>query len=215
MLEGSPLQLIMLFSVPLIFSNIFQQMYYITDAVIVGKFISIRALAAVNSCSWITWLLNAIARDLSNTLSILASYSVGEKEWEKLKQIIGNACTITIILAIFFVIIVESNLDGILVLFQVQNDIIEMTRDYFAIVLLGIPFVLIYNVAAAFMRAMGNSRVTFHAVAASTLINIVLDLLFVVVLGWGIKGGALATIIAQFAAMLIACRRTEDYKIQS
>ena len=82
MTAGSPVRLVVLFSIPLIFGNIFQQLYYITDAVIVGKYISIQALAAVNSCTWITWLLNAIARDFSNTLSILASYSVGEGDQE-------------------------------------------------------------------------------------------------------------------------------------
>ena len=90
MTAGSPVRLVVLFSIPLIFGNIFQQLYYITDAVIVGKYISIQALAAVNSCTWITWLLNAIARDFSNTLSILASYSVGEGDQEKVRKIVGN-----------------------------------------------------------------------------------------------------------------------------
>lgn len=204
MLEGNPIQLVMLFSVPLVFGNIFQQLYYITDAVVVGNFISIQALAAVNSCSWLTWLLNAIARDLSNTLSILASYSVGENDQEKLKKIVGNACTVTIGLAVFLTVLAEWNLGGIFRLFKVQSDIIQMTGDYFAIILLGIPLVLIYNVAAALLRAAGNSRVTFYAVSTSTIINIALDLLFIVVFGWGVKGGALATVIAQFAAMMIA-----------
>lgn len=88
MTAGSPVRLVVLFSIPLIFGNIFQQLYYITDAVIVGKYISIQALAAVNSCTWITWLLNAIARDFSNTLSILASYSVGEGDQEKVKKLL-------------------------------------------------------------------------------------------------------------------------------
>lgn len=203
MLEGNPARLVMMFSVPLIFGNIFQQLYYITDAVIVGKYIGIQALAAVNSCSWITWLLNAVARDLSNALCILASYSVGEKDREKLKRIVGNACTVTLGLSLLLTVLVESNLDGILVLFKVQSDIIQMTRDYFSIVMWGIPLVLVYNVAAALLRAEGNSRITFYAVSVSTAINVALDLLFIVAFGWGVKGGAFATVIAQFTAMVI------------
>lgn len=203
MLEGSPIRLVTMFSVPLIFGNIFQQLYYITDAVIVGNCIGIQALAAVNSCSWITWLLNAIARDLSNALCILASYSVGEHDREKLKQIVGNACTITIGLSVLLTVLVESNLNGILRLFKVQDNIAQMTGDYFSIVMWGIPLVLIYNVAAALLRAEGNSRITFYAVSASTAINVSLDLLFIVGFGWGVKGGALATVIAQAAAMAI------------
>ena len=196
MLTGSSVQLVMMFSIPLIFGNIFQQMYYITDAVVVGNFIGIGALAAVNSCSWITWFLNAMARDLSNTLSILASYSVGENDQNKLKKIVGNACTITLFLSVLLVFLIESNLDGIFGLFKVQSDILQITRDYFSIVMLGIPFVFIYNVAAALLRAVGNSKVTFYAVSVSTVVNVALDLLFIVVFGWGVKGGALATVIA-------------------
>ena len=158
MLEGRPVQTVLLFSVPLIFGNIAQQLYYITDAVIVGKFIGIEALAAVNSCTWVTWLLNAIARDLSNTLCILASYSVGEKDQQRLKKIVGNACTLTIGISILLTVLAEANLELFFRLFKVQEEIIGMTRDYFSIALLGIPFVLIYNVAAALLRADGNSK---------------------------------------------------------
>jgi len=224
MLEGNPAYLVMMFSVPLIFGNILQQMYYITDAVIVGNFISIQALAAVNSCSWITWLLNAIARDLSNTLSILASYSVGEGDQARVKKIVGNACTITLILSVFLTVLAECHLDEIFQLFKVQSDILQMTREYFSVVLIGIPFVLIYNVAAALLRAAGNSSITFYAVSVSTVINITLDLLFIVGFGWGVRGGALATVIAQFAAMLIAViplvkssmftTKLEDWKLE-
>lgn len=204
MLEGRPVQTVLLFSVPLIFGNIAQQLYYITDAVIVGKFIGIEALAAVNSCTWVTWLLNAIARDLSNTLCILASYSVGEKDQQRLKKIVGNACTLTIGISILLTVLAEANLELFFRLFKVQEEIIGMTRDYFSIALLGIPFVLIYNVAAALLRADGNSKITFYAVASATVINIVLDLLFIAGFGWGVAGGALATVIAQGVSMLIA-----------
>lgn len=203
MLKGNPIQLVMTFSVPLIFGNIFQQLYYITDAVIVGSFIGINALAAVNSCSWITWMLNAIARDFSNTLSILASYSVGEQDEDELKLIAGNAGTITLGLSLILTAGVLLNLDRLFVLFKVQRDIVQMTGDYFSIVMLGIPFVLIYNTAAALLRAEGNSRITFYAVSSSTVINVALDLLFIVGFQWGVKGGALATVIAQFVQMLI------------
>ena len=204
MTAGSPVRLVVLFSIPLIFGNIFQQLYYITDAVIVGKYISIQALAAVNSCTWITWLLNAIARDFSNTLSILASYSVGEGDQEKVKKIVGNAGTITLLLSLFLLVFAETNLDLFFRLFKVQAEVIQMTGEYFSIVLLGIPFVLIYNAAAALLRAEGNSQVTFHSVAVATVINIVLDVLFIVHFGWGVKGGAAATVIAQFVSMVIA-----------
>lgn len=203
MLEGNPIQLITTFSVPLIFGNIFQQFYYITDAVIIGSFIGINALAAVNSCSWITWLLNAIARDLSNTLSIQASYSIGEQDPNRLKMIVGNAGTVTLGLSLILTAGVLFNLDGLLILFNVQSDIAQMTEDYFSIIMLGIPFVLIYNTAAALLRAAGNSQITFYAVASSTIINVILDLLFVAGFQWGVAGGALATVIAQFMQMLI------------
>ena len=129
---------------------------------------------------------------------------MGERDPEKLKKIVGNTCSITIGLAAFLTILTEYHLEGIFRLFQVQSDIAGITRAYFSVVLLGIPFVLVYHVATALLRAAGNSKITFYAVSTSTVLNIVLDLLFIVGFGWGVRGGALATVIAQFVAMLIA-----------
>lgn len=203
MLDGPPVSRVMLFSVPLIFGNIFQQLYYITDAVVVGSFLGIDALAAVNSCSWITWLLNAIARDFSNTLSILASYCIGENDQKKLKTIVGNACTITAGMSLALTLGVLGNLNGLLAVFQVKQEIVSITRDYFSTVMLGVPFVLVYHMASSLLRAAGNSRVTGYAVTASTVVNVVLDLVFIVKLGWGVKGAAAATVIAQAMEMLM------------
>ena len=224
MLTGKPVKLVMLFSLPLVFGNIFQQLYYITDAVIVGKFINIQALAAVNSCSWVIWLFNAIARDLSSTLSILVSYNVGKDNRDRLKKIVGNAGTLTLILALTLTILVESNLKLIFQIFKVPSEILAMTRDYFFIIFLGIPFIFIYNVAVALLRGIGNSKITLYAISTSTIINVGLDLLFIVGFGWGVKGGAIATVIAQFMAMLIALvplckssmfpRQRSDWKLE-
>ena len=101
----------------------------------------------------------------------------------------GNACTLTIGISILLTVLAEANLELFFRLFKVQEEIIGMTRDYFSIALLGIPFVLIYNVAAALLRADGNSKITFYAVASATVINIVLDLLFIAGFGWGVAGG--------------------------
>jgi len=197
MTAGSPVRLVVLFSIPLIFGNIFQQLYYITDAVIVGKYISIQALAAVNSCTWITWLLNAIARDFSNTLSILASYSVGEGDQEKVKKIVGNAGTITLLLSVFLLVFAETNLDLFFRLFKVQAEVIQMTGEYFSIVLLGIPFVLIYNAAAALLRAVGDTRRPLYFLFAAGAVNVVLNLFFVIQLGMGVDGVGWATVISE------------------
>lgn len=203
MLTENPVHLVAGFSVPLIFANVFQQLYYIADAIIVGNFIDINALAAVTSCNWLTWFVNAVARDFSNTVSIMISNRVGKRSIEEASYISGCAASITLLLSFLLTALTELNLDYFFHLFQVQEDIVCLTNDYYQIVLLGIPFVITYNMATAVLRADGNSRISFYAVAISTVLNIVLDLLFICAFHWSVRGGAFATIISQFIAMLI------------
>ena len=142
MLTENPVHLVAGFSVPLIFANVFQQLYYIADAIIVGNFIDINALAAVTSCNWLTWFVNAVARDFSNTVSIMISNRVGKRSIEEASYISGCAASITLLLSFLLTALTELNLDFFFHLFQVQEDIVCLTNDYYQIVLLGIPFVI-------------------------------------------------------------------------
>lgn len=207
---------IFLLSVPLIFGNILQQIYYITDSIIIGKYIDINALAAVNSCSWLTWGLNALGRDFSTAYSIVESTYVGQKNKQYILKAIANGLIISILLGVFLVIAIELLIDPIMALFSVQPNVLSITKNYYMLVMIGIPFVLLFNISAGILRALGNSQISFIAITISTITNITFDIFFVVVLHGGVAGAALATVIAQIIAawiVLVEIKKSGYFKM--
>ncbi|MDD5921814.1 MAG: MATE family efflux transporter [Eubacteriales bacterium] len=203
MLSGGPLRRILWFSLPLIAGNLFQQLYYIVDATVIGKFVSIEALAAVNCCSWFIWLLNASARDFLNTVSILASVAVGQHDDRKMQKIVVNALFVTAVVSVLGLAVLLLGCPLILRLFNVSDALWDMAGTYLRVVFVGFPLVFLFSATSALLRAVGNSRITFWAVTAGTVINVVLDLLFVLVFHWSVFGAAFATVIAEGASAVI------------
>ena len=204
MTTGKPFRLIILFSLPLIAGNLLQQVYYITDTIVIGKALGVAALAAVSSCTWVTWLINAIARDLSNACSIKASFSVGNRDRNSVHAIVANALMLSAASAVLLTAGIQFFMPAILRLFSVQEEIIHLTTQYLRVIAMGIPLILIFNTSCALLRAAGNSRITFLSISVSTVTNIVLDLFFVLVLKAGVRGAAVATVIAQGISAMIA-----------
>ncbi len=204
MTEGNAGELIMRFSIPLIFGNLFQQLYSIVDAVVVGQFVGVNALASIGCISWVCWLINAFLRDCANAFSISASVRIGNHNETGFRTIIANAILISIVLGWVVTSLLLGSVPFILKLLSVQPDVIHMTRQYLIVFILTIPIGLIYSVTTALLRAYGNSGITFLSMAISTIVNILLDLIFVICFHWGVMGAAVATWIAQLAAMLVA-----------
>lgn len=204
MTSGKPVRLIARFSLPLIVGNLFQQLYTFVDAIIVGKFIGVNAFAAVGCSDWIIWFLNAIPRDCSNAFCIAASISIGNRDKDQFRKIAANAVLfgggLSVVVAGGFLI----GLDPLLHLLHVPQAIYADARSYLLIIILCIPFSIAFHLTCALLRAAGNSNITFYGMAASTLINIALDLLFVLVFRWGVAGAAFATLLAQASAMTVA-----------
>ena len=197
MTEGNLVSTVFLFALPLLAGNVLQQAYYLADSAVIGRFVGINALAATNSCSWVTWTLNALGRDLSGAFAIIASIAAGRKIRRDSYKITANALMATAVVSVLVTLLLELSLERVMDLFRVQPQIRDMTRIYLLVVVLGIPFSLFYNTCSALLRAEGNSRITFYAITAATILNIVLDLVFVVGMNGGVFGAALATIIAQ------------------
>ena len=204
MTEGTAWKMILTFSFPLVFGNLFQQLYSIVDAVVVGKFVGVDALAAVGCISWVCWLINAFLRDCSNAFSISGSVRVGNHDEEGFRGIVANGIFISIGLGIAVTAVLLWQTEHIMRLLSVQPDVIHMTRRYLVIFILTIPCGLVYNITASLLRAYGNSSITFWSMTISTIVNVVLDLMFVLVFQWGVTGAAAATWIAQFVSMGIA-----------
>lgn len=206
MTEGNAGELILCFSLPLIFGNLFQQLYAIVDAVVVGRYVGVDALASVGCISWVCWMINAFLRDCANTFSISASVRVGNHNEKGFRMIVANAVLICVFLGTLVTALLLGGIPIILRLLNVQPNVVHMTRQYLTVFILAIPAGLVYSVATGLLRAYGNSGITFLSMTISTVVNIVLDLVFVLGFGWGVLGAAAATWIAQVVAMVIALR---------
>jgi putative MATE family efflux protein len=201
MTEGDPVRRILWFALPLAAGNVFQQLYYLTDSAIIGRYIGINALAATSSCSWVSWTINAFSRDLSGAVSITASRAVGNSDRAALRRIAVSAVVFSVLLGLLVMAALEMLVGATLDLFQVQEQIREMTGAYMRVTYLGLPAILLFNILAAVLRAAGNSRVTFYAVSAATVLNIGLDFLFVAILHMSVRAAAAATVAAQLVSL--------------
>lgn len=206
MTEGKAGRLILRFSLPLIFGNLFQQMYAIVDAVVVGRYIGVEALASVGCISWVCWLINAFIRDCANAFSISASIHVGNRNEKGFQNIVGNGAMLCGILGILSMALLLWAVPLILKTLSVQPNVIHMARSYLTVFILTLPIGLTYNITTSLLRAYGNSTITFFSMTISTIVNIILDLVFVLIFKWGVLGAAVATWLAQFAAMTVAIR---------
>lgn len=214
---GQPVRGILRFSWPLVLGNLFQQLYSIVDAVIIGQWCGVEALAAVSCTSWVCWMVNALCRDSGNTFGIMGSVRVGRREDQAFRQIVANAILYGLLVSLTVTGAAVWGLNGIVTALHIPANIIDGAKTYLLIYLLGIPFMLAFNLASSLLRAIGNSSVTMTAMTASTVMNIVLDALFVMVFGWGIMGAALATLLSIMLSAgiaLAACLKSDLFHIE-
>lgn len=217
MTRGNPVSLILGFSVPLMFGNLFQQLYSIADAVVIGKFVGVDAFAAVGCASWVCWLINAFCRDSANAFSVVASVSVGRGDQKTLRRIIANAAIYGTAASVLMTGALLMGLPLIIRALSIPQNICVDAHRYLLVYVLSIPLALFFNLMTAILRATGDSNVTFRAMTASTIANIVLDLLFVFVFRWGVLGAAAATWISTGVSMLIAlkaCARQSIFHLE-
>lgn len=212
--KGNPFLLIGSFSLSLVVGNLFQQMYTFVDTIIIGKKVGTLGLAAVGGTEWLIFLVNGVVIGLVQGFCILLGNSFGEKNEEEFECYYNKAKRICIVLAttltaVFFMI------SGVMLrLLGTKDEVYNMAREYVNIIFLGIPFLVFYQLFSGALRSRGNSRIPLLAMTVSSLCNIVLDILFVNILGFEIAGAALGTILSECAVMLICAYyfyRYSDY----
>lgn len=203
MTVGKPARLILSFALPLMLGNVFQQMYIIVDTMVVGKFVGVEALAALGAADWLNWLVIGLMQGLTQGFSILISQRFGASDWKGLNRAMAGAVLIAGIVGIALTITSLSLVHPVLVLLNTPTDIMDGALSYLHVMFSGCLAVMGYNVFAAILRAMGNSRTPLIAVVIASLLNVVLDLLFVLGFHWGIAGAAGATVLAQAVSCLI------------
>lgn len=198
--EGSVTKTILLFSLPMIAGNLLQQLYNIADTLIVGRFLGSGALAAVGASYTLMTFLTSIFLGLCMGSGAVFSIRYGEKNQEQLEKSIGASFLLIGITAVMVNLAVFLFIDPIMELLQVPQGIYGMMRDYLWVIFLGILATFLYNFFASVLRAVGNSVVPLVFLAACAILNIVLDLWFVLGLQWGVKGAAIATVISQYVS---------------
>lgn len=204
MTKGNPNKLILKFAFPMILGNIFQQVYNLVDTIVVGKFIGPDALAAVGSSFAIVVFITSIIIGFAMGAGIVFSQFYGAKEFDKFKEAYIAAF---IFIGAITVILMMASLGGIneiLNLFNMPQNLIPDSKAYLSIILSGLIFTFIYNFASAVLRAVGDSKNPLYFLIIASIINVVLDLLFVINLNLGVRGVAIATIIAQGASAVLS-----------
>ena len=200
--RGSIRKGLVLFSLPLIAGNLLQQCYNIVDTWVVGRFLGSVALAAVGSAFSLMTLLTSLLLGLCMGSSVYFSIQYGRQDPDRLRNGIFQSFLLIGGLTLLLNLTVYLALDGILVLLQIPPDILGLTKEYLQWVFAGMAATFLYNFFANLLRSVGDSATPLVFLGISVVLNIGLDILFVVPLGMGVRGAAMATVIAQFVAGL-------------
>ena len=214
MTKGSPTGHILLFALPTLIGNIFQQIYNFADSVIVGRFVGSDAFAAVGATSSITFLFFALCNGIGSGGGIVTSQYYGAKDDGNVRKCIVNTGLIMLMVPVFFGLLGFTLAPALLKLLDTPELILNDAILYTRFMCVGLLFVSLYNYMASMLKALGDSKTPLYFLIISTLINVFLDILFVVVFAMGITGAALATIIAQLISVVLCAihaYRTNPY----
>ena len=203
MTTGAPGKAIMMFSLPLLAGNLFQQFYNMIDSMVLGQFVGMGALAAVGSTFPIVYLVNAIAMGITTGASILLSQLFGNNRKDEFQRAVYTTLLTIGALSIIITLLGEAMVVPFLRLLNLPPQHMPGSTLYLRILFLGTGFIFTYNSFSAIFRAIGNSRTPLIFLIVASAANIILDLVFVLLLGWDIAGVALATIMAQALSALL------------
>ena len=197
MTVGSPFRLIFNFAIPLLLGSLLQQTYSLIDAAIVGNYLGINALAGVGASSSVIFLILGFCGGCAAGFGIPVSVAFGAKEYPKLRSYVVNSYWLTAIISITLAIICSLLCGFILRLMHTPEEIFADAYSYLLVTFIGIPCSLAYNLLASIIRALGDSKTPFYFLVLASILNVVLDLVCIIVLGWGAGGAAIATVVAQ------------------
>ena len=197
LLKGKILKSLIIFAIPLFISNLFQQLYNTVDITIVGNYLGDESLAAMGACAAVYELLVGFALGVGNGLSIVTARSYGSNDEDMVKKSVVGSMVIGIGITAIIMLISILFLLPLLELLNTPENILEESYSYISTVTMFVGVMFLYNLCAGFLRAIGNSIIPLVFLIISSLLNIVLDIVFITQFNMGIKGAAIATIIAQ------------------
>ena len=197
MTTGSSLKIILLFSIPVLLGNLFQQFYNMVDTIIVGRYLGEDALAAVGSTGCIMFLVLGFATGIAQGFGVMISHAFGAKDFRLLKHYVALSLILTVIVSAILTIPTVAASRLFLVWMHTPDNILSMADAYIKVIFAGIILTMLYNVSAGILRGIGDSKTPLYFLIFSSILNVLLDLLFIIVLKAGTAGAAYATIIAQ------------------
>ncbi|MDE5894277.1 MAG: MATE family efflux transporter [Acetatifactor sp.] len=203
MTEGQPWKKIVAFTLPMLIGNVAQQLYNTVDSIVVGKYVGDNALAAVGSASPIFNLLLVLFVGISMGAGIMVSQYYGSRDRENLSKTIGSSITLTGLASVILMIVGTLAVRPVLILLDTPESILDWCTSYLVILVLGIAGLAYYNILCGILRGLGDSLSALVYLLIATVINIVLDILFVAGFNMGVAGVALATVIAQLVSAVL------------
>lgn len=206
MTTGSEWRHILLFSLPIMAGNLLQQLYNTVDGIVVGNFVSQNALAATGTAGTLAMVFLAFAIGLGNGSGIMVAQLFGARRYEDLRAAVSTALILLVGIGIGFSVL--GCVFARFLLSRLMNvaagEVLDYAVSYFAIYALGFVLQFLYNAVAAILRALGDSRATLYFLLVSSVINLILDLIFVICFGWGVAGAAIATVISQLGSAVVS-----------
>ena len=214
MTKGSPLKLFIYFTIPLLIGNVFQQLYSMVDTIIVGRFVGVNALAALGSCNSMFFLVNGLILGMTSGFAVLVSQKFGAKDEKGVRKAVASDITLTLILTAIITAIAVLIVNPLLDMMNTPSNIYSDAKTYITIIYAGIITQTGYNMSAGILRALGDSKTPLYFLILASLLNVVLDLVFIVNFKMGVAGAAYATNIAQgVSAILCLVYSYRKYKI--
>lgn len=215
--KGSIVKAIILFSIPLLIGNLFQQLYNAVDSYVVGNYVGTNALAAVGASTPIINMLIGFFMGISTGAGVVIAQYFGAEDIKRMKRAIHNSIALTIVMGIALTIIGLLFTDPLLNAIGVPKEVFSQASLYLSIYFWGLIFMMIYNMGSGILRSVGDSQRPLYFLIFSSIVNIILDFLFVKGFGWGVAGAGYATLIAQAISavmiMFILIKTNENYQV--
>ena len=197
MTQGKPMRHILVFTIPLLIGNIFQVLYNMVDTIIVGRTISTEALAAVGSAGAIMFLIVGLSIGLTNGFSIMVAQRFGAQDESGVRKSVAMGCMLCVIASIILTVVGITSAESLLKLMNTPDEIMADAHSYILMIYYGMTATVFYNYFSSIIRALGDSKTPLIFLLIASLLNIVLDLLFILTFHMGTAGAGLATVVAQ------------------
>lgn len=215
---GKPLPLILGFMIPLICGLLFQQFYNMVDTFVVGRFLGVDALAGVGSTSSVNFLILGFCNGICAGFAIPVAQKFGQKDFENLRRYVANIIWLGVIIAAIITLLTGIFCKQILLLMNTKEEFFDEAYSYISIIFYGIPTTMLYNMLAGIIRSMGDSKTPLYFLLTSSVLNIALDLVTVLIFQMGVEGPALATVVSQavsgFLCLFYMARKFDVLKMQ-